>query len=421
MKQRKRTRTVILGTIMAMMLVGLLAFGDTEVQAARRNGWVTTRGKTFYYENGVKHKGWLTLKGKKYFFNTVNGIQKKGWVKNAKGERRYFDKKTGALTTGWKKYGGKRRFFNKKTGVMYTGLYRMGNGKYRYFHRSTGYMYTGLVKHGKYYYYYEPKTGFRFQGGMKRIGKNTYYFDKKTGRAHTGWLTINGKKYCFNGKTAVMYRDTTATISRKKYTFNSRGESMEIGANRWEQLLKNYQKDKSVNQLIFVKYEGGSRATVMMYERRGNRLIRTLNCRGYVGQNGIDKVQAGDRKTPTGTFGFTKAFGIRNNPGTKIPYTKLNPYLYWCADKSNYNTMIDVRKKPHACHGEHLISYNPQYNYALALDFNSERIYGKGSAIFLHCAGSYGYTGGCVSVSQENMIKIMRAVDRGAKICIYPK
>ena len=43
------------------------------------------------------------------------------------------------------------------------------------------------------------------------------------------------------------------------------------------------------------------------------------------------------------------------------------------------------------------------------------------SAIFLHCTGSNPYTAGCIAVSQKNMLKIIRAAQPGAKICIYKK
>ena len=49
-----------------------------------------------------------------------------------------------------------------------------------------------------------------------------------------------------------------------------------------------------------------------------------LSENGYVGRNGINKKKEGDMKTPTGTFKLTTAFGIKDNPGTKIKYIKVN-------------------------------------------------------------------------------------------------
>ena len=53
------------------------------------------------------------------------------------------------------------------------------------------------------------------------------------------------------------------------------------------------------------------------------------------------------------------------------------------------------------------------------IDDNKEHTYGKGSAIFLHCFGDYPFTLGCISIAEENMVKVLRTVDANARICIY--
>lgn len=138
--------------------------------------------------------------------------------------------------------------------------------------------------------------------------------------------------------------------------------------------------------------------------------------------NGIDKTREGDARTPTGDYGFLMAFGAKENPGSLIPYTKLTDTMYLCGDKEYYNQFIDCSKMNHSCsnNSEHLIRYIPQYNYGVFIDYNKEGVYGKGSAIFLHCFGSYPYTMGCVSVAEENMVKILRTIDSNSRICIYP-
>jgi L,D-peptidoglycan transpeptidase YkuD (ErfK/YbiS/YcfS/YnhG family) len=194
-----------------------------------------------------------------------------------------------------------------------------------------------------------------------------------------------------------------------------------VKTDRWTELLETYQDDPETNQLIFVQYTGGSNADIIMYRKTGGVWKRILECFGYVGQNGIDKQKEGDRRTPTGTFLLTGAFGIQSDPGAKMSYVQVNQYLYWCGDPSYYNQLIDIREKPHTCSGEHLISYVPQYNYGMFVDYNPECVYKKGSAIFLHCTGSNTYTGGCIAVSRRNMIRIIRNAQEGARICIYPK
>lgn len=70
---------------------------------------------------------------------------------------------------------------------------------------------------------------------------------------------------------------------------------------------------------------------------------------------------------------------------------------------------------------EHLLYIDPEYNYALNINYNRKHIYKKGSGIFLHCMGAKKYTHGCVAVSERNMIRIMQNTTSKTRICIYDK
>lgn len=194
---------------------------------------------------------------------------------------------------------------------------------------------------------------------------------------------------------------------------------------KWNSLLKKYREKNNTDCLIFVQYKGGSNCRVRMFQKVENangthRWNRILACKGYVGQNGIGKQVQGDRKTPKGTYRITGAFGILDDSGTQIPYTKLNRYLYWSGEPGTYNTMVDSRELGHVPSGsEHLITYNPHYNYALVIGYNRKNIVGKGAAIFMHCTGPNPYTGGCVAVPEEKMKIVMRNVTGKTRICIY--
>ena len=67
---------------------------------------------------------------------------------------------------------------------------------------------------------------------------------------------------------------------------------------------------------------------------------------------------------------------------------------------------------------EHLIDYTKAYQYCLNISFNEECTPGRGSAIFLHCMGNNKYTAGCVAVSKDTMIKIMKRVDPDCVVII---
>ncbi len=163
-----------------------------------------------------------------------------------------------------------------------------------------------------------------------------------------------------------------------------------------------------------------SAARFQYFERISGRWNRIIDVSATVGQNGIDKVQEGDRKTPTGLYRFTMVMGIADNPGTILPYTKITNSMYWCGGVNYYNQFIDESRQEHNCdkrNDEHLIDYTNAYQYLAAFDFNADNVYGKGSAIFLHCmTGSY--TAGCVGIPYDDMKEMMHRIDTDTVIII---
>ena len=184
-----------------------------------------------------------------------------------------------------------------------------------------------------------------------------------------------------------------------------------------------YLNDDSVKQIITVQATEGSNAVIKLFEKTvedgRNVWTETLDCTGYIGLEGLGKTREGDNKTPIGDFGITTAFGIKENPGTALPYIDVDENTYCCGDENFYNQMIDISEHPHDCSdGEHIIDYSPEYNYGIFIDYNKEGTPGLGSAIFFHCAGANTYTGGCIAVSEENMVTILKALDANARIII---
>ena len=227
-------------------------------------------------------------------------------------------------------------------------------------------------------------------------------------------LNLNGNK-----KYSVKVRGYKEINGERYYTNWSNVKTVITKYNKWDKILDTYEKDPNTNQIVLVKYISGSSANIEFYEKKNGKFKLVLSEKGCVGKKGIDKVKEGDLKTPTGTFNLTTAFGIKSNPGTKIKYTKVNEDLWWCSDSQYYNTLINIKKKPHNCKGEHLAHYGSAYNYCLFIDYNKEGKYKKGCAIFLHCRKTAKSTAGCVALSEKNMKTIIKKVDKGAKICIY--
>lgn len=176
------------------------------------------------------------------------------------------------------------------------------------------------------------------------------------------------------------------------------------------------------DQIVLVEYQSGSKATLSIHEKRNGAWKELYACTAYVGKNGIGKTKEGDKRTPTGTFNLTTPFGIKADPGANQPYTQVTKYHYWCGTSGSeyYNQLIDTRVTDRArtSADEYLISYVPQYNYCMFIDYNASGEAEKGSCIFLHCTGSSKSTGGCVAVPESVMKKIVQWARPGAKIVI---
>ena len=125
-------------------------------------------------------------------------------------------------------------------------------------------------------------------------------------------------------------------------------------------------------------------------------------------------------KTPTGVFSIDKASGIFNNLDTKLNYVQINESHYYVDDVNSkyYNKLVNINDVALDWKSaEHLCEYTEEYKYAMIVNYNEECIPGKGSAIFLHCS-SKEYTGGCISIKDENMVKLMNMVPSNLAIWI---
>jgi L,D-peptidoglycan transpeptidase YkuD (ErfK/YbiS/YcfS/YnhG family) len=139
--------------------------------------------------------------------------------------------------------------------------------------------------------------------------------------------------------------------------------------------------------------------------------------------------------SPMGTYRITTGFGLKTNPGTKIPYRLVDGNDYWVGDRYDprtYNLFepyASAKRTWRVSQAERLATYPTQYEYAAMIDFNrpaassvtwnstySEYVTSRpvnttrGSAIFLHINGA-GSTAGCVSLGRTNLITVLKWLD----------
>ena len=178
------------------------------------------------------------------------------------------------------------------------------------------------------------------------------------------------------------------------------------------------------DQLILVAAQSfkSSKAKFYYYIKKNDEWQEFLVADAYLGRDGLGLESEYDCKSPVGAFKFNKYFGIEDNPGTKLPYIKLNESLYWNSDpeSSRYNQMVNIETYTDfdTSISEHLIEETIAYRYAMNINYNEQAVPYKGSAIFLHCSNDIPYTAGCVAISEKNMIKVLQNVNKNAIIII---
>ena len=144
---------------------------------------------------------------------------------------------------------------------------------------------------------------------------------------------------------------------------------------------------------------GDYHATLTIYQAKNGKYENVFTCPALIGKNGPGKQSEGDVKTPLGTWEIGEAYGIEDDPGSIVKYTKitddmLKKYEVDSASAGNIISelkFIDEAGAPYA-----------------------------GNAIFLHCWKDENYpTGGCVAVSEESMVTVLKTVTPGTTVTIY--
>ncbi len=143
-----------------------------------------------------------------------------------------------------------------------------------------------------------------------------------------------------------------------------------------------------------------------------------------LGKNGITtRKQEGDMKTPSGTFQLL--FSYHNK--SRIPFISSNLPIRstrqsdgWCDDPSNANYNRPVSLPTTASH-EVLMRDDHLYDIIVVMDHNyTNRIKGRGSAVFFHLTDKKDYTAGCVAVSEKVMRYLLPKIDQNTQMIIKP-
>jgi len=199
---------------LALTLITVVSAIPMTSLAAHYNEWVEKDGKWYYYDyNGKKVKSnyaYDNATGNYYVLDKTGArVTAKGWYtlkqKNITyyGDKYYqtlkfYLKKGGAVTTGWKTLKDKEYYFYTTGEMAKSTSITKADGKY-YVVGSDG---AVIKKKG----WVEAKyTSYSSFDGTKQKSV-TWYYIKKTGEVYTGWKKIGKKKYYFYSNGVMAQR-----------------------------------------------------------------------------------------------------------------------------------------------------------------------------------------------------------------------
>jgi L,D-peptidoglycan transpeptidase YkuD (ErfK/YbiS/YcfS/YnhG family) len=170
----------------------------------------------------------------------------------------------------------------------------------------------------------------------------------------------------------------------------------------------------AVRQLITVTAASYSTtyATLRAYRVSGGKRVLVFGpWQARVGYGGVARPgskREGDGQTPSGRYGFSFFFGVQSNPGFAFRFRHAYAYDVWDDDPASprYNEWVNEHTADPGAAPEPMHQV-PAYDYAAVIAYNTTRIPGRGSAIFLH-VGTGSATAGCVSLPRAELIRVLR-------------
>jgi L,D-peptidoglycan transpeptidase YkuD (ErfK/YbiS/YcfS/YnhG family) len=176
-------------------------------------------------------------------------------------------------------------------------------------------------------------------------------------------------------------------------------------------------------QAILVNNTDSSSVRVIIYTlERGPDGWRVVSgpIKGNIGWNGFAALgmkREGDGKTPGGIYPLGIVFGYAPSMDTRMPYRQATRDDFWVDDVNSpfYNRWVTGNVG--AASVDKMRRDDDLYKYGIVIEYNTNPVIkGYGSAIFFHIWRREGVpTAGCVSMAEEDMVKLIAWLDSEKK------
>lgn len=160
----------------------------------------------------------------------------------------------------------------------------------------------------------------------------------------------------------------------------------------------------------------------LILKNNNTLLLDDFEFKCSIGKKGKTKnKKEGDFKTPIGIYKIDNLFYRKDkypNIITKLKRIPIQKNMGWCDDVNSkyYNKLIKLNKN---VRHEKLFRKNSNYDLLIPISYNTKRpIKNKGSAIFIHLTKNYKKTLGCIAIKENDMLVLLKIVNKKTKIKI---
>ncbi|MEN6616530.1 MAG: L,D-transpeptidase family protein, partial [Syntrophorhabdus sp.] len=202
-------------------------------------------------------------------------------------------------------------------------------------------------------------------------------------------------------------------------------EDKEITATGAGNFLKAVEERFPVSSQVIVvsgNEASGLDARLIAFQKNENQWKRTLGpIQATLGRDGFapsGEKREGDGRTPRGVYPLGFVFGYGQKIDSAMPYRQMTRNDIWVDDPNSpdYNR-LKKKGQTRAKSFEDMVLSDDRYKYGIVVEYNTDPVIpGHGSAIFVHIwKDSKTSTSGCIAISEENILKLLRWLDPAKK------
>ena len=161
---------------------------------------------------------------------------------------------------------------------------------------------------------------------------------------------------------------------------------------------------------------------LLKLKNKEHLIIDEFKFKCSIGKKGLkSKKVEGDNCTPKGNFKIGKVYYRSdrvNKPETNLKTKVITKNMGWCDDpyNKNYNKEIILNKKNR---GEKFFRKDSAYDILIVVEYNTKKVRPfKGSAIFIHLTKNYKPTRGCIALTKNDLLILLKIIRSKSKINI---